>query len=84
MPNLGNYIPDYQFIVMNANTSWIKANRETAVRFLKAIIRADRFINNPKNKEAAVAILQRGHKIDPKYGRMVQKMIVEDRDSVDD
>lgn len=78
MANLGNYIPDYQFIVMNANTSWIRANRETAVKFLKAIIRADRFINNPKNKEEAVAILQRGHKIDPKYARMVHKMIVEE------
>ncbi|MFQ5852274.1 MAG: ABC transporter substrate-binding protein [Candidatus Binatia bacterium] len=76
--NIGNYLRDYQFIVIGANTNWLKANGDLAVRFLKAIIRAQRFINNPRNKEEATEILRKWQKIKPKYARLSYKMIVED------
>lgn len=76
--SLGNYLADYQFIVINANRDWLKTNRGKAVRFLKAIIRAHKFINDPANKKEATEILQNRHKIKPKYAAMVYKMIVED------
>lgn len=76
--NFANYVADYQFIVANANTDWIKASRDRAVRFLKALIRSERFINDPRNKEEAIRILQKGHKIELKHAAMVYKMMIED------
>lgn len=76
--NIGTYLPNYMFTIAGANTKWLKANRDVAVRFLKAVIRANRFITDPKNKEEAISILSKHEKIKAEYARRTYKMVVED------
>jgi ABC-type nitrate/sulfonate/bicarbonate transport system substrate-binding protein len=50
--NLGdivNYVPDWQFVSINANREWAAANSDLVVRFLRAICRGtDWFYANPE------------------------------------
>ncbi|MEE9551200.1 MAG: ABC transporter substrate-binding protein [Candidatus Binatia bacterium] len=78
LANIGNYLPDYQFNMIGANSDWLKGNRDVAVRFLKCMIKAQRFLNDPKNKEEAIDILEKGNKIKRKFAQMSYKMIMED------
>ncbi len=78
LANIGNYLPDYQFNAIGANTNWLKANRDVAVGFLTGMIKGQRFINDPKNKEETIDILVKFNKIKRKYAQMSYKMIVED------
>ena len=43
MNNLGNvidYVPDWQFVSINANSEWASANSDLLVRFLRTLLRA--------------------------------------------
>lgn len=60
MNNLGNvidYVPDWQFVSVNANRDWVAANRGTVVRFLRAIVRATDWFYD--NREGAAEIAAR-------------------------
>lgn len=78
LANIAQYLPDYQFTTVAGNSSWLKANKDAAVRFLMGIIKANRFINDPKNKEEAIKIMVKHYKINRKYSEMAYKMVVED------
>ncbi|MGH2551244.1 MAG: hypothetical protein ACRDHN_17800, partial [Thermomicrobiales bacterium] len=39
------------------NTTFAKANRATVVNFIRGVIKAQRWINDPANREEAIAIL---------------------------
>jgi ABC-type nitrate/sulfonate/bicarbonate transport system substrate-binding protein len=44
-----DYVPDWQFVSINANKEWAAANKDLVVRFLRAICRAtDWFYANPE------------------------------------
>ena len=55
LANISTILPDYQFTVIAGNTSWIADHKDQTVRFLMAMIKAMRFLNDPKNKEASIA-----------------------------
>lgn len=58
--NLGNiidYVPDWQFVSVNANTDWIANYRPIAVRFLRALMRSTRWFY--ENRAAASSIAER-------------------------
>ncbi len=58
--NLGNiidYVPDWQFVSVNANLDWIADNRSTTVRFLRALVRSTNWFYD--NREPASAIAER-------------------------
>jgi NitT/TauT family transport system substrate-binding protein len=74
--NIGTYLPQYMFTNVGGNTDWMKKNRDTTVRFLKAVIRAHRFILDPKNKEQAIDILTKYAKVKRKYAAMTYKEVV--------
>lgn len=76
--NIGTYLPAYLFTSVGGNTKWMKKNKDVTVRFLKAVIRAHRFILDPKNKEEAVDILAKYSKNERKYASMTYKMVVEE------
>ncbi len=58
--NLGNiidYVPDWQFVSVNANSEWVEANRSISVRFLRGLIRATDWFY--ANREGAAKIAER-------------------------
>jgi ABC-type nitrate/sulfonate/bicarbonate transport system substrate-binding protein len=60
MNNLGeasDYVPDWQFVCINANGQWAAANRELVVRFLRAMRRGTEWLY--ANRAAASAIAAR-------------------------
>lgn len=54
---VSKYVPDWQFVTLNANNDWTKANRPVLVRFLRALDRATHWVH--ANREAAAAIAER-------------------------
>ena len=51
-----DYVPDWQFVTINANRDWAAANKDLVVRFLRAICRAtDWFYANPEASAAIAA-----------------------------
>jgi ABC-type nitrate/sulfonate/bicarbonate transport system substrate-binding protein len=60
MNNLGDvidYVPDWQFVSINANAEWAAANRDLLVRFLRTLLRATEWLN--ANRTAASEIAAR-------------------------
>ena len=58
MRNLGDvidYVPDWQFVSLNANDAWAAANRETVVRFLRAMLRATEWLYANRAASAQIA-----------------------------
>jgi ABC-type nitrate/sulfonate/bicarbonate transport system substrate-binding protein len=58
MNNLGNvidYVPDWQFVSINANREWMNANRDVAVRFLRAMLRATAWFYDNREGSAVIA-----------------------------
>lgn len=54
---VGKYVPDWQFVTVNANNDWAAANRSVMVRFLRALTRGTQWVY--ANREAAAAIAER-------------------------
>ena len=58
MNNLGDiidYVPDWQFVSVNANNDWARANRDTMVRFLRAMLRGTEWIYAHRAEAAVIA-----------------------------
>ena len=51
------YVPDWQFVSVNANNDWAVANRPVLVRFLRALLRGTQWVH--ANREASAAIAER-------------------------
>jgi len=60
-------VPDYQLNALAVSRSWAGKNRNLLVRFMKAMIQANRWLH--ENKEAAVALLAREMKLNPEHTR---------------
>ncbi len=66
--NLGSvvkYLPDFTQTVLNVRAAWAGEKRATLVRFMKAALRADRWIYN--HKEDTVRIIAKKLKFSEKY-----------------
>lgn len=50
-------VPNFQAEVLAVRADWARQNEQTLVRFLRAIIQADRWINAPANNREAIDIL---------------------------
>jgi ABC-type nitrate/sulfonate/bicarbonate transport system substrate-binding protein len=58
MNNLGNvidYVPDWQFVSMNANRDWVAANLDLLTRFLRAILRGTDWLYDNRAGAAQIA-----------------------------
>ena len=62
-------IPHYAWGAEAIREDWAHANEATLVAYMRAWIKAWRYIHNPANKEAVIAILARESKIDDRYAR---------------
>jgi ABC-type nitrate/sulfonate/bicarbonate transport system substrate-binding protein len=50
-------LPDFGFLTLVANLGWASSNRETVVRFLRALVMAMDWLLMPANRQEAVTIL---------------------------
>ena len=58
-PSLGvssDAVPDYQFDVIAGRRDWAERNADATVRFLRAVVQADRWLYDPANRERAAEI----------------------------
>jgi ABC-type nitrate/sulfonate/bicarbonate transport system substrate-binding protein len=60
-------LPRYEFVAVASRADWLRANRDTAVRFLRALVAAQRWFYDPANRARAVEILVDVSKVEPRY-----------------
>jgi len=75
--NIAQYLPDYQFTVIAGHIKWMESHKDQTIRFVMAMIKAMRFINEPKNKEASMQAMIKHFKVERKYAEMAYKEVVE-------
>jgi NitT/TauT family transport system substrate-binding protein len=63
--NIMDVIPDYDFSAWWANLPWAQQNPDLVARFLKAQIRALRWLYDPANRDGVIAVLQERLKVSP-------------------
>lgn len=63
------YVPEYAFSNHYVRRDWAERNRETVVRYLTAIVRADRWLADPANKDEAIRILAEATRNSPEMTR---------------
>jgi len=54
---VSKYVPDWQFVTVNANNDWAAANRPIMVRFLRALAHATQWVH--ANRAASAVIAER-------------------------
>jgi ABC-type nitrate/sulfonate/bicarbonate transport system substrate-binding protein len=69
--NILDVIPDYDFAGWWANTTWLQQEPDVVVRFLKAQIRARRWLNDPTNRGGVLAVLQERLKVTPSIAEKI-------------
>lgn len=62
-------VRDYQFLVEAVRRSWAKANEATLIRYLRALRRSYRWMNDPTNRDEASAILGKELNLDIRYAQ---------------
>ncbi len=70
-------IPNYQLTVLSVKRSWAEKNRPLLVRFMKAMVFADRWLYN--DKEAAINFLAKEMQLKPPYARKGWEYYTENR-----
>ena len=78
LANISTILPDYQFTVIAGNTSWMAGHKDQTVRFLMAMIKAMRFLNDPKNKEASMQSMIKHFKVSKKYAELAYKEVMQE------
>jgi ABC-type nitrate/sulfonate/bicarbonate transport system substrate-binding protein len=83
LANISKYLPDYQFTVIAGNEKWMAALKDQTVRFLMAMIKAMRFLNDPKNQEASIQAMVKHFKVKRKYAELAYKEVMQDLRPID-
>ena len=81
--DISKYLPDYQFTVIAGNEKWMASHKEPTVRFLMAMIKAMRFLNDPKNKEASMQAMIKHFKVNKKYAELAYQEVVQELRPID-
>src|SRR3989338_3902168 len=74
---VADVIPNYQLTVLSVKRSWAEKNRPLAVRFMKAMVLAMRWLY--ENKEPAIDFLTKEMKLKPTHARKGWEYYVENR-----
>jgi NitT/TauT family transport system substrate-binding protein len=76
--NIMDVIPDYDFSAWWANYPWAQQNADLVVRFLKAQVRAMRWLNDPANHDGVIAVLQERLKVSPSIAEKIYSYYTHD------
>jgi ABC-type nitrate/sulfonate/bicarbonate transport system substrate-binding protein len=77
LADISEYLPDYQFTVIAGNTNWMPKHKDQTVRFVMAMIKAMRFLNDPKNKDAAIQSMIKHFKVEKKYAELAYAEVLQ-------
>src|SRR5947199_10199261 len=77
LANISTYLPDYQFTVIGGHTKWMESHKDQTIRFLMSMIKAMRFINDTKNKEASIQAMVQHFKTVRQHGEKAYREVVE-------
>lgn len=69
-----NVVTQYTWFSYAVREDWARANRATLVAFMRAWVRATRWVYAPGNEEEAIQILGRAMKLEDRYARGVYEM----------
>jgi ABC-type nitrate/sulfonate/bicarbonate transport system substrate-binding protein len=72
-PDLGaayTYVPDYVHSATNVNADWARDNETALVGYLKALIKGIRWVYEPANREAAIALAVENTGVERKFAEM--------------
>jgi ABC-type nitrate/sulfonate/bicarbonate transport system substrate-binding protein len=83
LADISQYLPDYQFTSIAGNEQWMKSHKDQTVRFLMAMIKAMRFLNDPKNKEASIQSMIKHFKVKRKYAELAYQEVMEKLKPID-
>jgi NitT/TauT family transport system substrate-binding protein len=78
-PRLGlstDAVRDYFFQGHAARRAWLRDNADTAVRFLRAIVQADRFMYDPANRDTVINLLAEGTKSGPEESTQTYDLVI--------
>src|SRR4051794_13910917 len=76
-----DYVSEYAFSNHYVRRDWAERNGDTVVRYLAAIVKADRWIADPANKEAGIVILADATRTPPDSARRTWEFAIEQLDS---
>ena len=76
-----DYVSEYAFSNHYVRRDWADRNHDTVVRYLAAIVKADRWIADPANKEAGIAILADATRTPSEAARRTWEYAIEQLDS---
>lgn len=68
-------LDDYQFIPYTTRTDWARDNREVVVRLLRALRKADGWLYDPANAQAAAALYAEATRENETYARRAYDLI---------
>jgi ABC-type nitrate/sulfonate/bicarbonate transport system substrate-binding protein len=73
-----DYVPDSQYTLFVVRRPWLQENRDVAVRFLRAVMRGNRWLYDPANRGEAEAILQAEVGADPAMAAAIYDLYIRD------
>lgn len=76
--NTATFLPEYQFTTIAGHAKWMESHKDQTIRFLMAMIKGMRFLNDPKNKEASIQSMINHFKIKRNYAEMAYKEVIEE------
>ena len=76
-----DYVSEYAFSNHYVRRDWAERNRDLVVRYLAAIVKADRWLTDPANKEPGIAILAEATRTSPDAARRTWEYAIEQLDS---
>jgi len=72
-----DYVGEWAFSNHYVRRDWAERNRDTVVRYLTAIVKADRWIYDPANKEEGIRILAEATRTQPEMARRTWEFAIE-------
>jgi len=76
-----DYVSEYAFSNHYVRRDWAARNRDLVVRYLTAIVKADRWIADPANKNEGIGILAEATRTSPDVARRTWEFAIEQLDS---
>jgi ABC-type nitrate/sulfonate/bicarbonate transport system substrate-binding protein len=70
-------VPDLLYTVTAVRRSWAQANKDTVVRYVRALAAAFRFIRDPANRDAVVRTIVESTKVSPAIARRTLELYLE-------
>ena len=76
---IGEFVKDMEYNGYIVNDNWAKRNSETVITFMRALVKATRWLHNPGNKDDAIKILAGYIPFKPNWLESVYEMAIQNK-----